>query len=259
MPLLLLAMAHLALAQEPAVRAVSGLRTVILDPGHGGSDDPGVAGKSGISEADIAFDICRRIARNFEERLGTQRVVLTRARDGAPDIPTRTSIANGRKGDVLVSIHVGHGHETGPPGPRIYIMDQTLRVVELAERRLRPRARRLVTGEAPAAHETDLKLTPWTLAQQEWVPRSAALAMSIARELDEQSGSRPPITELPLALLAGARMPAVMIEVGDISQPEDEEALQSDRRREALAQAVFRAINSFGTPAMPPAMVPTIR
>ena len=124
------------------------------------------------------------------------------------------------------------------------------RVVELSERRLRPRARGLVTGLSAPGTDTDLRLTPWAMAQQEFAPRSRALAESLARHLAEVAGNAP-VGEMPLAVLAGARMPAALVEIGFLSGPE-EERLSSDRYREAIAEALYRGIEGFAGPALPP-------
>lgn len=233
-------------SEEPAVRSGEplpssrSLRTVVLDPGHGG-EDAGVTGPSGTMEKDIAADICRRTARIFGEQLGTQRVVITRDEEG--DVANRTSLANGSKGNVLVSIHVAFSCRPEEHGARVYTMSPGLRVVELAERRLRPRARRTVRGLTD--EPSDLRLTPWAMAQQEYLGPSQSLAARISAELASIAGTAP-IASLPIAVLSGARMPAVLVEVGYLSNPEEEERLRSDRYRELLARAIFRGIVGFG-------------
>jgi N-acetylmuramoyl-L-alanine amidase len=223
-----------------------GLRTVVLDPGHGG-EDLGNVSPAGVSERDVAADVCRRVSRIFSERLGTPRVVLTHDRDVAAGPSARTSLANGRKGDVLVSVHVAASVDADARGARVYAMSPRLRVVELAERRLRPRARALVSGAAGDGPEGDLRLTPWAMAQADRAAQSRALADRLSRELTAVTGEAP-VRELPLGVLAGARMPAVLVEVGHLSHAAEEERLKSDRYREALAQAIYRGIVGFFYP-----------
>ncbi|MFN7971660.1 MAG: N-acetylmuramoyl-L-alanine amidase [Acidobacteriota bacterium] len=226
-------------AEEAPAAGGRSLRTIVLDAGHG-DEDGGVAGPSGTLEKDITADVCRRVARIFSEQLGTQRVVITRDDEG--DVSNRTSLANGSKGNVFVSIHVASSVRADDRGARVYTMSPGLRVVELAERRLRPRARRTISGGAEAP--TDLRLTPWAIAQGEFLAGSAALASRLSAELAEVTGSAP-VAELPIAVLSGARMPAVLVEVGFLSNPEEEDRLRSDRYRELLARAVFRGIVGF--------------
>lgn len=242
---LLLAPGIAAPAETP--EAPRGLRTIVLDPGHGG-DDLGVVASSGLSERDVASEICRRIARIVSERLGTPRVVITHDREAALDLPGRTSLANGRKGDLLLSIHAAGSARASASGAHVWVMGSGLRVVELSERRLRPRARRLVTGIGAEGADADLRLTPWALAQDEFLPASRALAERISRELAPITGQAP-VGELPLAVLGGARMPAVLVEVGHLTHAEDAEHLESDRYRESVAAALFRGFVGLVAPA----------
>lgn len=220
------------------------LRTVVLDPGHG-AEDLGVETSDGMNESEIAMDICRRIARTFEARLGIQRVVFTRRKGQNPPIGDRTSIANGAKGDVFVSVHVSHSPLASASGVRVYAMSPELRVVELAERRLRPRSFGPVTGEGRV--QGDVRLTPWALAQREIIPRSRALGVALARELP---GGEPRVTELPMAVLAGARMPAVLVEIGHAGNSEDAALLNKGSHRQRIAEAIFRGIVSFTSPVV---------
>lgn len=242
------ARAQIAPPEPPPLPEVArGLRTVVVDPGHGG-DDPGVTGPLGLTEAEIVLDVGRRLEKIFEARLGVQRIVLTRAGDANVGIASRISTANGSKGDVLVSLHVAGSVRPEAAGPRVYSMGAGLRIVELAERRLRPRARRLLAGQVEAEGSTDLRLTPWALAQQEYAARSAGLAASVARELRESTGHDVPVSAQPLAILAGTRMPAVLVELGYLTNPEEEGLFKRGDHRGKLAGALFRGITSFALP-----------
>ena len=229
----------------PGVASGQSLRTVVLDPGHGGEDEGVTA--DGMTEAEITLDICQRVARTFEARLGIQRVVFTRRKGQSPPIAQRTSIANGAKGDVLVSIHVAHSPLASRSGVDVYVMSPDLRVVELAERRLRPRSMGPVTGVNRT--QGDVRLTPWALAQKELIPKSRSLGMAVARELSEGA---PTIRPLPLAVLAGARMPAVLVEIGYLSNPEEAAHLGKAAHRQRIAEAIFRGIVSFASPVPGP-------
>ena len=82
---------------------VSGVRTIAIDPGHGG-DDEGVHGANGAKEKDLALAVARRAKGAIEARLGI-RVLLTRDDDRNVPIDERTSIANNNKADLFVSLH----------------------------------------------------------------------------------------------------------------------------------------------------------
>src|SRR6202035_5398527 len=94
--------------------ARSSIRTIVLDPGHGG-DDTGVKGAAGILEKNVALAVARRAKGVIEGRLGI-RVLLTRDEDTKPDADTRAAVANNNKADLFISLHANGS----PPaaGPR---------------------------------------------------------------------------------------------------------------------------------------------
>src|SRR5919204_432839 len=81
------------------------LRTVAIDPGHGG-EDQGVVGERGTKEKDVTLAVARRLKTAIEARLGI-RVLLTRDEDRNVPVDERTSVANNNKADVFVSLHAG--------------------------------------------------------------------------------------------------------------------------------------------------------
>ncbi len=216
------------------------LKTVALDPGHGG-DDPGVISAAGTSEASVALDICRRLSRLFDARLGTTRVVLTRSSDFLLSTANRSALANGSKADLLLSIHAASSRAAGEKGTRVYFFNDGCAVVKLAERRLRPRLRQ---GLSTDRADQVIRLTPWATAGRFSASSSRLLASAIARSLPDSHEAR----GVPAAVLAGATMPSVLVEVGNLSNPEDDEKLRSGRYRQMLAGAIFRGIMSYAAP-----------
>ena len=99
---------------EPAVR------TVVIDPGHGG-ENPGARGPSGTLEKDIALSIARRLRAELVNARGLQ-VFLTREKDVDLDLDERTAIANNYKADLFVSIHVNASRARGAKGSEVYFL-----------------------------------------------------------------------------------------------------------------------------------------
>src|SRR3989304_6095192 len=88
----------------PATPQVTGLRTIAIDPGHGGRDT-GAIGPKGLQEKDVVLDIGLKLRRLIQERLGI-RVVMTRPEDVFVPLEERTAIANRAKADFFISVHV---------------------------------------------------------------------------------------------------------------------------------------------------------
>jgi N-acetylmuramoyl-L-alanine amidase len=95
------------------------VRTIVLDPGHGGTED-GVRGASGTVEKDVTLGVARKLKAMLEGRLGV-RVMLTRDGDSSVTLDDRAALANNNKADVFVSIHANAFINSGPYGTTCYI------------------------------------------------------------------------------------------------------------------------------------------
>src|SRR5690606_18552821 len=102
----------------PDFSAPAGLRTIVIDPGHGG-DDAGARGTGGTLEKDVALAIGRRIKASIESRLGI-RVLLTREGDQTLTVDQRTSMANNNKADLFVSVHANAAPAPVPAGAEVF-------------------------------------------------------------------------------------------------------------------------------------------
>src|SRR5689334_17735953 len=88
----------------PPTSTVSGLRKIVLDPGHGGKD-PGAIGPGGLAEKDLVLSIAKKLALKIKAEMGAQ-VVLTRKDDRFVALEDRTAIANTENADLFISLHV---------------------------------------------------------------------------------------------------------------------------------------------------------
>ncbi len=231
----------------PLAVATPGVRTVVIDPGHGG-DDAGVKGPGGTLEKQMTLDLAKRLKSLLEARLGVH-VVLTRDDDRAVTLDERTATANNAKGHVFVSLHMNGAPSPALTGPAVFFM-RLDREGEDTRREAGAQAQALpVLGGGTRVIET----IRWDLAQARHIDESRRLAALLAGALEGREGSAPaPVQPAPLRVLAGLDMPAVLFEMGYLTNPAQEKAAATDDARAALVQAVYDAVNRFATEPAPP-------
>lgn len=218
------------------------LRTITLDPGHGGAE-VGAKGPNGLLEKDVTLALARRLRQLLETELGVH-VVLTRDGDQNLGLDERTALANNNKSDLFVSIHANASPRATARGCETYFLsyeagDEDSRRVALAENAPAGRA------SGPGG-DRELDFILWDMAQAAHLNESAALAEILQEELNPPSEEKNRgIKQAPFRVLMGATMPAVLIEVGFITNPEEERELGSGAHQSKLAQDIYRAIVRF--------------
>jgi N-acetylmuramoyl-L-alanine amidase len=213
------------------------IRTVVIDPGHGGAD-AGTSGASGAKEKDITLEIARRLKVAIESRLGL-RVLLTRERDEDVAIDQRTALANNNKADLLVSLHANASLKPGMRGAQVISLSLDDYPAPDLSADLKRSAVPVIGGGTRS-----VAAVPWDLAQIPFASRSASFGTVLAGRLHERAVPlHPRATDLaPVRLLVGANMPAVMIELGFLTNADDERALTDGSLATAIIEAMLAAI-----------------
>lgn len=222
-------------ADEPAVR------TIVIDPGHGGGN-AGAQGAGGTLEKDVALSIARKLRAELVNARGLQ-VFLTRDKDEDVELDSRTAIANNYKADLFVSIHANASRARGAKGSEVYFLSYQ---ASDDESRWMAQLEGAAAPVSEAAPGTDLALILWDMAQAEHLEESSALASRIQEELAVVTGSEGRgVKQAPFRVLVGAAMPAVLVEVAFISNPEEEKLLASDAYQAKIATSLARGIERF--------------
>ncbi len=233
---------------EPAAAKPPGeaspLRSVVIDPGHGG-EEVGALGPGGTLEKDVTLSIARKLRALVQNNLGYQ-VFLTRDKDDAVDLDERTAVANNYKADLFVSIHANASRAKGAHGSEVYFLSYQASDDD---------ARRAAQAEGAASMPpdagpmgADLSLILWDMAQAEHLEESSALASRIQEELAGVTGSQGRgIKQAPFRVLVGAAMPAVLVEVAFISNAEEEKKLVSEAFQTKVALALLRGIARYAS------------
>jgi N-acetylmuramoyl-L-alanine amidase len=222
-------------AEEPAIR------TVVIDPGHGG-EEVGARGPAGTFEKDVSLAIARRLRGELVNARGLQ-VFLTRDIDVDVSLDDRTAIANNYKADLFVSIHANASRVRVARGSEVYF---------LAYQSTDEESRRMAQAEGAAepfvstVPGSDLALILWDMAQAEHLEESSALASRIQEELAVVTGSEGRgVKQAPFRVLVGAGMPAILVEVAFISNPDEEKLLVSEAYQAKIASALARGIERY--------------
>jgi N-acetylmuramoyl-L-alanine amidase len=212
----------------------------VIDPGHGG-DDTGAVAPSGMMEKDLVLDVARLLAQKLRARGHTVR--LTREGDDSRALTDRTALANRLGAKVFVSLHANATTVSAVRGAETYYMslDETSTdedAAATADLENRP--------AAEGGQRSALDLILWDLAQAEVLNESAALALRVQRRLNVTLDLRDRgVKQAPFVVLTGATMPAILIEVGFLSNPNEAVRLASNAHQQRLAEAIAGGIDDF--------------
>lgn len=232
-------LALLSAGREPAP-------LVVIDPGHGGEQE-GAISPGGEREKDLALQISRRLAARL--RKAGARVVLTRTADVSVPLAARAAVANAIRADLFVSIHLNsmptaearrasHGIET-------YFLSADASDASATAVAARENADRLA-GEPELDPSDPVAAILSDLEDTAALQQSSRLAYAVQERLVQALGAEDRgVKQAPFYVLAGARMPAVLLEVGFISHPAEGDRLRSAAYQEQVAGAIVEGIAAY--------------
>lgn len=223
----------------PARDGPAQLRIITLDPGHGGAET-GATGRSGLQEKEVVLEITRRVRRLLQERLGI-RVLLTRDGDSNIELDERTAFANSNKSDLFISIHADASPRRSARGSSVYYLSYPSSETE------RGRVAMAQNGSVSPPAD-DLQFILWDMAQASHLNQSARLAEILQEELTVETGGEKVnrgIKQNTFRVLMGATMPAVLVELGFISNENEESLLGTESYQDKLAEAIYRGVLEY--------------
>jgi N-acetylmuramoyl-L-alanine amidase len=180
----------------------------------------------------------RRLKAVLENRLGA-RVLLTRDEDREVPVDERTSMANNNKADLFLSVHANGSLRPTTVGASIYVA--AFSESDRAEAALAPVRVPIFGGGV-----RDIELVPWDLAQIRHVNQSTELARIIRRELENRVPLDPrPLEQAPFRVLESANMPAALIELGYLTNPDQERQLAGGEFQATVVQGIADAVLRF--------------
>ena len=206
------------------------LKTVVLDPGHGGKDPGCVSRDRKTYEKNLTLSIARLLGQKINQAYPDVNVIYTRTTDKYITLNDRAEIANRNHADLFISIHINSFTNPSTNGFSAHILGQS-----------RDKNRDLFSNDPES-------FIFFNLMQNAFYEQSLLFAADVEREL-----SKGPITHSrgisqdPFYVLWKTTMPAVLIEVGFISNAADLRTMNSSAGKDAIADRLFSAFRSFKT------------
>jgi N-acetylmuramoyl-L-alanine amidase len=212
------------------------VKTIVIDPGHGGHD-AGATAPGLPPEKEIVLDVGKRVARLLEER--GYRTYLTRTDDTFIPLKERNALARRWKADLFVSIHVNSAESPGGNGVETWVCSPA-RDASSAQQAARENA-----GAVNMSEIDDILAEILVSAK---TTESRSLARAIQSELVAASGTVDRgIKEAGFVVLAGLRVPSVLVEIGFLSNPAEGRRLATPEYRQTIAEAIARGISRYAS------------
>ena len=236
-----------ALPPPPTIERPGTLRTIVIDPGHGG-ESVGSRSASGLEEKQITLAVALRLKAMLESRLGV-RVILTRDSDVAVTIDRRAALANNNKADLFISLHANGSPVSSVRGWQVQSLDPADYASVGSSDGFAAQSVGVVGGGSRI-----IDTVPWQLAQIPHAARSLTLAQWLAARLGDAGlpAHSTPVLQAPLRALVGANMPAVLLELGFLTNGDDAQTLGSAAFHTAVSEVITTVINEARA-GVPPA------
>ena len=217
------------------------LGRIVLDAGHGGHDT-GTIGRGGLLEKDLCLDIAQRVGELIENRMGAE-VIYTRTDDTFIPLERRPEIANEKKADLYLSIHANSSPAASASGVETYYLNFTTSAT----------AMEVAARENASSQKTmfELKDVLQRIALQDKVEESKEFAARVQQALytaSVRANARTKdrgVRKAPFVVLIGASMPAILAEIGFISNPRDEALLKKSEFRQKIAEGLYQGLSKY--------------
>jgi len=215
------------------------VRTIMIDPGHGGKD-PGASGVGGLSEKNVNLKLALALGRHLEEK--GFRVLYTRTTDKFVPLEDRTAKANVQKADLLISVHCNSFGNKSMHGLETYYLD-----LANSKDAVRVAARENAVTDRSIS---DLQVILTDLMLNSKLKESKDLARNIHARVVKAAKPKYNLRDhgvhsAPFYVLMGAKMPAVLLEVGYITNPAEAERLSSPNYLDHLAAGLAQGVLAY--------------
>ena len=221
--------------------------TLVLDAGHGGKDPGNLGtGRYRTTEKDVTLDVTLKLGHYIEDNLPEVRVVYTRKDDSFPTLRDRVRIANEANADLFVSIHCDAFDNSAAKGSGTYVMgmhksEESLRVAmrENAAMFKEEGYEENYGGFDPNDPDTYIALA---LRQNVNLDASLTLGAAIQEQFRERVGRKDRgVKQAGFYVISYTTMPSTLVELGFLTNPDEEDFLQSDDGKSYMASAIYRA------------------
>lgn len=227
------------------------IKTIVIDPGHGGKD-PGTMGTKRYStyEKDIALDISLKLGFYLEKYFPDVEVIYTRKTDIFLELWERTDIANKRNADLFISIHCDGFKNSNASGASVFVMGMSklkanmdVAIRENSVMYLEDNFMEKYDGFDPKSPESYIV---FSLMQNTYLNQSISFAQQVDKQFVERANRKSRgVKQAPFYVISRSNMPSVLIEAGFLTNPQEEDYLNTDSGKDYIASSIFRAFRSY--------------
>lgn len=224
------------------------LKCICIDPGHGGKD-PGASGMKSF-EKNIVLGIALKLGKMLREAYPDLKVVYTRDKDVFIDLDKRGQLANDHKADLFVSIHINSNESKAPKGLETYVLGlhrskENLEVAMKENSVIRYEKDYSIKYAGFDPHRAESYII-FSLMQNVYLEKSLRFAALVQDALVGHTGRIDRgVRQAGYLVLKDAAMPAVLVEAGFISNPEEERYLCSAAGQNEIAASIFQAVGQY--------------
>jgi N-acetylmuramoyl-L-alanine amidase len=217
------------------------VKRIVIDPGHGGKD-PGCNARGGVKEKNIVLSIARILKKKIKEEIGCE-VFLTRNSDVFLPLERRTAIANMKKADLFISLHVNAHRNRKISGLETYFLNMAT-----DERSVMVAARENATSQK---NISDLQTILNDLMLNTKIAESSRLAHEVQKGMVSRVRRKYKparslgVKQAPFYVLIGAQMPSVLVETGFLTNRTERKRLLSKKYQESVAEGICAGIKTY--------------
>lgn len=218
------------------------IREIIVDAGHGGKD-PGAIGRTGLREKEVVLDIAKRLKRTLQR--DGMKVIMTRDKDEFIELGERTQIASRSRGDLFVSIHANSSPARNVQGLEVFLL-RDLGALEKNEAQRKENHRLLFNNLAMENDSRDLEniIADMLYTHKQRESRSVATHLSTKTAKLAKIKNRG-VKQSRFFVLRNTLIPAILVEVGFLSNPKEEQLLRTTMYRQRIAEALAESIMDY--------------
>ena len=227
------------------------IRTIVIDPGHGGKDSGTMGTKRfKIYEKHVALAVSLKLGKYISDAFPEVEVIYTRDSDFFLELNERTEIANKANADLFISIHCDGFTNPKPSGASVFVMGMSkLKAnMDVAMREnsaiyLEDNYKKKYDGFDPKSPESYIV---FSLMQNTYLNQSLKIAEQVETQFSTRANRKSRgVKQAPFYVISRTNMPSILIECGFLTNPKEEEFLHSEIGQDYIASAIFRAFRSY--------------
>ncbi len=227
------------------------LQTIVIDPGHGGKD-PGTLGTKRYSkyEKDIALSVSLKLGYYISNSFPDIKVIYTRKEDVFLELNERTRIANKSNADIFISVHCDGFTNSKAYGASVFVMGMSklkanldVAMRENAAMYLEDNYKQKYDGFDPKSPESYIV---FSLMQNTYLEQSLQLAEYVEEQFAYKANRKSRgVKQAPFYVISRTNMPSILVECGFLTNPKEEDYLQTDKGQNQIAMSIFEAVKNY--------------